>query len=331
MLTREARGGAARQVPYQALAQAAAGARLCAVVPAVRDAFWRAVSFGLAVESQRLDAALVVRGAGRHASTAAQRDAFSACLDAAPDAVLLAPLDTGGLAALVGRAREAGVAVVSLINDPGDLPVDASVVASEYRLGRLVGARLASDLRRRSGPDGEAVLVATGPAGAPWADALQAGVIAGLGEAKVSLVVRRYRANVTADTSLELLRSALQEHPGLATVVGHPKLHTVALEQLRLATGGELRLFGLSLGAMSRSRIGRGEVVAAPSSEPALQGRIAVDLAVRAARGRLATAHVEVPGVLIDNASFARYDWSRSSAPAGHRAAAGALGTAWLP
>jgi hypothetical protein len=65
--------------------------------------------------------------------------------------------------------------------------------------------------------------------------------------------------------------------------------------------------------------IQRGTIVAAPTDQPALQAKVAVDLAIRILEKQDHLKHVSAPVLLVDRDNVSRFDVGSSLAPPGFR------------
>lgn len=303
--------GTLRIAAYQPLPEASRSWKLCALYPHLKDAYWLSVNFGMVEEARRLGVGLQVLEAGGYPNLERQREQFRRCLDEGADAIMLGTVSYDGMTDLV---LDSPVPVVAAVNDINKRGIAAMAAVSWREMGRAIGAYLAE--RHPQGSPPVKVTWFPGPVGAGWVSFVQDGFHAGLDGSAVQVVETKW-----GDTGREiqhiLIEEALEAHPEVDFLIGSAVTAEAAIGLLRARglTGRIGVLADYFTHGVYRG-IKRGTVLAAPTDSPVLQGRLAVDMAVRLLEGKLMVKHagpvIEV--VDADNLESIRLD--ESLAPA---------------
>lgn len=305
--------GRSYPVDYAPLADASRPWRLCAAYPHLKDAYWLSVNYGMVEEAKRLGVALRVVEAGGYPNLDRQRAQIEACVEEGAEALILGAVSYEGLSDLV-ETLALKVPVVAAVNDIDPAGISAKAGVSWTEMGRAIGAYFA-----RLHPKGSApVKVAwfPGPKGAGWVGFVEAGFKAALADSAAEIVVTKW-GDTGTEIQLILIEEALEEHPDIDYIVGSAVTAEAAVSVLRAQglTGRIGVLADYFTHGVYRG-IKRGKVLAAPTDSPVLQGRLAVDQAVRLLEGQLALPHVGPQIRIVDGANVERFDSGDSLAPA---------------
>ncbi len=303
--------GALREGSYQALAKAQQPWRLCALYPHLKDAYWLSVNFGMVEEASRLGVALQVLEAGGYPNLERQREQFGRCLAEGANAIMLGTVSFEGMTDLV---QASPVPVVATVNDIDKGGIAAMSGVSWREMGRTVGAYLAE--RHPKGSPPVKVAWFPGPEGAGWVTFVQEGFLDGLSESAVEVVVTKW-----GDTGREiqhiLVEEALEDYPGIDYLVGSAVTAEAAIGLLRAR--GLTEEIGVVADYFTHGvyrGIKRGTVLAAPTDHPVLQGRLAVDMAVRLLEDRLEVQHAGPAIEIVDPVTLDKVRLDESLAPA---------------
>ena len=260
--------------------------RLCAIVPHVKDEYWLSVGYGMVEEARRLGVALNISETGGYRSADQQASRIDACRAEGADAIVLGSVgyDTPQIAAAIDRAAPK-TPVVAAINDVGFRAVAAKVGVSWRDMGLQVGEFLARRHPRGSGR--VRAVIATGPTMAGWVGFLASGIREGLEGSDVE-IVEEGGADTDTQEQLTLVEDLLDRHPDVDYLIGSaPAIEAaISVERIR-ARSGRVRLVATYYTQAIRRGLLRGRVDAAPFDDPRLQGRLAVEMAVRAIEGSI--------------------------------------------
>jgi protein TorT len=305
--------GPSRIIRYVPLDRASRVWRLCASYPHLKDSYWLSVNFGMVEEARRLGVALRVVEAGGYPNLDRQIAQIRDCVAAGADALIVGTVCYAGLSGLVTDLAQ-HMPVIAAVNDIDNHGITAKTGVPWVEMGRSIGAYLAHLHPKGSAP----VKVAwfPGPKGAGWVRFVEKGFRQAIAGSSAEVVVTKW-GDTGTEIQLILIEEALEEHPDLDYIVGSATTAEAAVSLLR-ARGltGEIGILADYFTHGTYRGILRGKVLAAPTDSPALQGRLAVDQAVRALEGKLEVRHAGPPIRMIDRDNIGQMDLEASLAPA---------------
>lgn len=273
---------------YQALDRAAKPWRLCVIYPHLKDAYWLSVNYGMVEEARRLGVTFDLYEAGGYPNLKRQIEQVETCGKRKMDAVILGPVSYEGLTPSVVRiARQ--MPVIAAVNDMDDAGVTAKSSVSWREMGAAAGREIA-----RRHPKGSAPVRLAwfpGPKGAGWVQFVDRGFMEALAESSAEIVATRF-----GDTGLEqqvlLVEDVLDRVPDIDYLVGSGPMAEAAVSVLRARRlGGRIGIVSTYVSHGVYRGIKRGRILAAPTDFAVLQGRLAVEFAVRAIEGKLTIRH----------------------------------------
>ncbi len=300
------------EIDYQPLARAAKPWKICASYPHLKDSYWVSVNYGMVEQAQTEGVRLTVVEAGGYPNLDRQIEQIKTCaLDA--DALIVGTVSYEGLTPTIKEIARR-IPVVAAVNDIDDSGISAKSGVSWEEMGRSIGAYLA-----RLHPIGsKPVKVAwfPGPKGAGWVKFIEAGFRDALKQSSADIVAVKW-GDTGVEIQLLLLEELLEARPDLDYIVGSAPTADAAVSLLR-AQGrvGQIQILADYFTHGTYREINRNKVVAAPTDSPPLQGRIAVDQAVRAIEGKLTYRAVGPPIEIVDHTNVQSLDLERSLAPA---------------
>ena len=273
---------------YLPLDRAAQPWRLCILYPHLKDAYWLSVNYGMVEEARRLGVSFDLFEAGGYPNLARQREQLAACADDGFDAVILGTVSYDGLTEEVERIA-ALKPVIATVNDIDDRGITAKASVPWREMGAAAGRFIAGLHPSGSAPVNVAWF--PGPAGAGWVPFVEEGFRAELATSSARLVATKY-----GDTGLEqqvlLVEEVLDASQEIDYLVGSGPMAEAAVSILRAR--GMTDTVGVVSTYLSHAvyrGITRGRILAAPTDFPVVQGRLAVEMAVRAIEGKLTVAH----------------------------------------
>jgi periplasmic protein TorT len=303
---------------YTPLDKASRRWNICVSIPHLKDAYWLAVNYGLIAEARRLNVGLSLYEAGGYEKLAKQRKQIEDCLAGDADGLIVSAISNDGLEDLIKIAADRGIPVLDLINGMSSTHLDARVAADYGELG----SQTATYLRKLHHDSDQPVRVAwfPGPEGAAWVDAGNAGFRDALKGSPIE-IVSTSMGDTGHATQSRLLEIVLDEHADeLDYIVGTAVTAEAAADVLRrrgLSKSIQVLSYYYSPGV--HRGIKRGNIVAAPSDQTALQARIAVDVMVRMLEKQDYFKHVAPRIVLVDGGKLRGWDSSTTLAPRGFR------------
>ena len=273
---------------YLALDRAAQPWRICILYPHLKDAYWLSVNYGMVEEARRLGVSFDLFEAGGYPNIDRQREQLAACADDDFDAVILGTVSYDGLTEEVERIA-ALKPVIATVNDIGDRGITAKASVTWREMGAAAGSFIA-----RLHPSGTATVNVAwfpGPSGAGWVPFVEEGFRAELAKSSARLVATKY-----GDTGLEqqvlLVEDVLDSAQEVDYLIGSGPMAEAAVSILRAR--GRTEDVGVVSTYLSHAvyrGITRGRILAAPTDFPVVQGRLSVEMAVRAIEGKLTVTH----------------------------------------
>ncbi|HQY42657.1 MAG TPA: TMAO reductase system periplasmic protein TorT [Paracoccaceae bacterium] len=300
-------------VAYEPLDHAAKPWRICVIYPHLKDAYWLSVNYGMVEEANRLGVSFDLYEAGGYPNLARQIEQVEACGKRQMDAMILGPVSYDGLTpAVVEIAKQ--MPVIDAVNDMNDTGIAAKSSVSWREMGAAAGRAIAE--RHPKGSPPVRLAWFPGPKGAGWVQFVERGFTEALAESSAQIVATRF-----GDTGVEqqvlLVEDVLDTVPDVDYLVGSGPMAEAAVSLLR-ARGLNDRI-GVVSTYVSHGvyrGIKRGRILAAPTDFAVLQGRLAVELAVRAIEGRLTIRHAGPKITTITPANIDAVGTQESLAPA---------------
>jgi periplasmic protein TorT len=283
---------AAVQVDYEPLERAARPWRFCVLYPHLKDAYWLSVNYGMVEEARRLGVAFDVFEAGGYPNLERQIDQLKGCASDEFDAVILGTVSYAGLTAEVERIARLKP-VIAAVNDIDDSGITAKSSVPWTEMGAAAGRFLAEHHPKGSPP----VRVAwfPGPQGAGWVTFVEAGFRAALADSSAQIVMTRFGDTGTEEQVL-LVEEVLEAMPDIDYLVGSGPMAEAAVPILRSQRlEGKVSIVSTYLSHAVFRGVMRNRILAAPTDSPVVQGRLALEMAVRALEGSLTLRHAGPP------------------------------------
>ncbi len=277
---------------YAALDRATRPWRLCVLYPHLKDAYWLSVNYGMVEEARRLGVAFDVFEAGGYPNLSRQIDQLRGCASDEFDAVILGAVSYAGLTADVERIARLKP-VIAAVNDVDDSGITAKASVPWTEMGAAAGRFLTERHPKASPP----VHVAwfPGPQGAGWVTFVEKGFRDALAASSVQIVMTRFGDTGTEEQVL-LVEEVLEAMPDIDYLVGSGPMAEAAVPILR-ARGleGKVEVVSTYLSHAVYRGVVRGRILAAPTDSPVLQGRLSIEMAVRALEDSLTNRHAGPP------------------------------------
>lgn len=303
----------AQTIDYAPIEQASQPWRLCVLYPHLKDAYWLSVNFGMREEAVRLGVGFDVFEAGGYPNVARQREQLKVCQSKEFDAVILGTVSYDQLSPEVERiARDKPV--IAAVNDIEDSGITAKASVPWYDMGAAAGRFIAE----RHPTESTKVTLAwfPGPKGAGWVRFVEAGFRDAIAGSSADIIATRF-----GDTGLEqqvlLVEEVLDEFPDVDYLVGSGPMAEAAVSLLRArGLAGKVQIVSTYLSHGVFRGLMRGRILAAPTDSPVMQGRLAVEMAVRAIEGKLETLHAGPKIDVLEPERLADFEMQDSLAPA---------------
>ena len=290
---------------------------LCISFPQMKDAYWLGVDFGVVDEARHLGVSAPVVEAGGYTELNTQISQIEDCVSAGADAVIIDAISFDGLNNLVGEIRAKGIPVIDVINGMSSDQISAKSLVSVGEMGAMSGEYLAN--LRPAGSDLVKVAWFHGPAGAGWVEAGNAGFAGAIAGGAVDPVETKY-GDTGKEVQAKLVEDTLKAHPDLGDIVGTAVTAEAAVPILRSrGLTEQVKVISYYDTPGVDRGIARGQILAAPTDTPVIQGRIAVDQAVRRLEGEEFVRHAGPALYVVTQENYGGFDPSSTLVPDGFR------------
>lgn len=304
-------------VDYVPLESASKAWEICVSFPHMKDAYWLGVDYGVAEESKRIGVKMQLVEAGGYTELNKQISQIEDCVSAGADAVVIGAISFDGLNNLVKEIRDKGIPVIDVINGMSSPDLSAKSLVSFGEMGAKAGEFLAQN--HPAGSDAVKVAWFPGPPGAGWVEAGNTGFVGAIEGSAVDLVETKY-GDTGKETQAKLVEDTLEAHPDLAYVVGTAVTAEAAIPILRARNlADQINILAYYYTPGVDQGIRRKQILGAPTDSPVIQGRVAIDQAVRILEGKPYEKHVGPALVMVSQATHASFDTSSTLAPAGYK------------
>ncbi len=282
--------GTVSPVTYEPLDAAEKPWNICVSFPHMKDAYWLGVDYGVTAEAERLGVNLNLVEAGGYTELNKQISQIEDCVASGADAVVVGAISYDGLNNVIGEISSQGIPVIDVINGVSSPDIAAKSLVSFHTMGYETGRYLAE--RHPAGSDPVTVGWFPGPAGAGWVEAANAGFMEAVEGSAVQVLEPRF-GDTGKEAQLKLVEDVLQANPEVRYLAGTAVTAEAAQGLIReRGLQGQVDLLAFYMTPSVYTGIQRGFILAAPADSMVIQGRIAVDQAVRILEGKDYIAHV---------------------------------------
>jgi len=304
-------------VDYTPLEKAAKAWDICISFPHMKDSYWIAVDYGVTAEAERLGVSATVVEAGGYTNLNTQISQLEDCVSAGADAVVIGAISYDGLNNVVEEIRGNGIPVIDIINGMSSPDLSAKSLVSFGEMGAKAGEYLAE--LHPAGGDAVKTAWFPGPAGAGWVEAGNSGFSNAIDGSAVNLVETKY-GDTGKEVQSKLVEDTLEAHPDLQYIVGNAVTAEAAVPILR-ARGltDQIQIISYYYTPGVDQGIARKQILAAPTDSPVIQGRTAIDQAVRILEGKEYLQHVGPALRVVTQDNHADFDLTSTMAPKGFR------------
>lgn len=305
------------KVEYVPLEKASKPWEICVSFPHMKDAYWLGVDYGVAEEAKRLGVRMQLVEAGGYTELQKQISQIEDCVAAGTDAVIIGAISYDGLNNLVAEIRKKGIPVIDVINGVSSPELSAKSLVSFGEMGSKAGEFLATLHPAGSAP----VRVGwfPGPAGAGWVEAGNKGFLEAIKGSAIEVVETKY-GDTGKEAQSTLIEDTLEAYPGLDYIVGTAVTAEAAVPILRnRGLQDEIKVVSYYYTPGVHQGIRRGQILAAPTDSTVIQGRIAMDQAVRILEGKDYLKHVGPALYVVTEETIKDFDSSSTLAPDGFR------------
>ncbi len=300
-------------VDYTPLQKASKAWDICVSFPHMKDAYWVAVDYGVVAESERLGVKMQLVEAGGYTNLNKQISQIEDCVASGAEAVVIGAISRDGMNNLIKEIRGKGIPVIDVINGISSGELSAKSLVSFGEMGYKAGEYIAKLHPKGSGK----VKVAwfPGPPGAGWVEAGNTGFLDAVKDSDIEVVETKY-GDTGKEVQLKLVEDTLEAYPDIQYVVGTSPTTEAAVKLLRdRDLQDQIKVLAYYFTPGVYQNIKRGRVLAAPTDSAVVQGRVAIDQAVRILEGKDFLKHVGPELYVIDSNNIDSFDYGSSLAP----------------
>jgi len=302
---------------YEPLEKASQKWDICVSFPHMKDAYWLGVDYGITEEARRQGVKANVVEAGGYTELNTQISQIEDCVSAGADAVIIGAISFDGLNNVVGEIRSKDIPVIDVINGMSSDQLSAKSLVSFGEMGAKAGEFLAG--LHPAGGEPAKVAWFPGPAGAGWVEAGNTGFQGAIEGSAIELVDTKY-GDTGKEAQAKLVEDTLEAYPDLNYIVGTAVTAEAAVPILRSrGLTDQVKIVSYYYTPGVDQGIARGQILAAPTDSTVIQGRIAVDQAVRILEGKDYQKHVGPALYVVTQENHGDFDPSSTLAPDGFR------------
>ena len=283
----------------------------------MKDAYWLGVDYGVAEQAKDLGVKMNLVDAGGYTELAKQISQIEDCVAGGAQAVVIGAISFDGLNSLVSELAKKGIPVIDVINGISSPDVTAKSLVSFYTMGQEAGAYLAK--KHPAGSEAVKVGWFPGPAGAGWVEAANKGFLEAVKGSAVTVLDPKY-GDTGKEVQLKLVEDALQANPDIRYIAGTAVTAEAAQGLIReRGLQGKVDLMAFYMTPGVYEGIKRGFILAAPADSMVIQGRIAIDQAVRALEKKDFVKHVGPKIFVVDPSNIATVPATNILPPDGYK------------
>lgn len=313
-----AASGKAKAVDYVPLPKASKKWDICVSFPHMKDAYWLGVDYGVVEEAKRLGVKMQLVEAGGYTNLSKQISQIEDCVARGANAVVIGAISADGLSGLIKTVAAKKIPVIDLVNGINSPDISAKSLVSFYTMGYSAGEYLAK--KHPAGGKQAKVGWFPGPAGAGWVEAAHKGFMEATKNSSLVILDPKY-GDTGKEAQSKLIEDVLQANPDLAYVAGTAVTAEAAMGILRsrnLEKKVQLVSFYITPGVYEG--IQKGRIMASPADSMVIQGRIAIDQAVRLLEGKELVKHVGPKIFVVDKENVKTTKRETVLAPASFKA-----------
>lgn len=273
---------------YDPLDKAAQHWTFCVSLPHMKDAYYLSFNYGMVEEARRLGVGFRLLDAGGYPNLERQIEQITDCVADGADGLIVATVSFDGLTPAIKTIAEK-IPVIGAVNDIADEGIAAKAAVSWYDMGNAAGRVVAE--RHPKGTPPVDLAWFPGPELAGWVRFVDAGFRDAIADSSARVIATQY-GDTGREIQVLLVEEVLENYPQIDYLVGSAPMAEAAVSILR--SKGLSDRIGVVSDYMTHSvyrALRRDRIIAAPTDFPVLQGRLAIEMAVRAVENKLTVRH----------------------------------------
>ncbi|MGQ4401955.1 substrate-binding domain-containing protein [Streptomyces hayashii] len=278
-----------------------ANPRIGLALSTLNNPFFVQIQSGAKAEAKKLGVDLTVTDAQNDASQ--QANQLQNFTSSGYDSIIVNPVDSDAASNSVKAADKAKIPVVAVDRGVNKAPVNALVASDNVAGGELAAKTVAEKL----GGTGKIVIL-QGQAGTSAARERAAGFAKGLKAYPGIQVLAQQPADFDRTKGLDVMSNLLQAHPDVQGVIAaNDEMALGAIKALGSKAGKSVQVVGFDGTPDGLKAVEQGTLYASVAQQPSQLGRIAVDNALKALRGKKVEETVKVPVKVVTEANVAGF------------------------
>lgn len=302
--------GEKMETTYSPLAKAEKKWNICVLFPHMKDSFWVAVAYGIVEESKRMGVKMTLLQAGGYENLPKQISQFDDCVASGADAIVIGAISEAGMAKKFQEGLDKGIPVISTVNPVSDAPLTAKVFVEFDTMGYQTGAYL---LEHLDGAPGKAVSF-PGPQASGWAESFAKGFKEALDGSSVELLEEKF-GDTGVSVQLKLIEDALQTYDEMTVIWGTAPTAEAAIGAVQEAGREDILIMSSYENQAMLDAMMNDEILGFATQWPVVEGRIAIDMAVRALEKKDLSTFIYTKPLMISKANAGDVDMSAVLAP----------------
>lgn len=254
------------------------------------DPYWTAVRHGIEAEAKRANISIELKVSDNYESLNQHRQQFTELADSDVDALIIGSMHYRAMDKQINRVKQKhsgqDLPVIAIINDLYANEVDGKVMVPFLDMGYEAGEFIKRHAARE-GKESITVAFLPGPINAGWAPDSLMGFVHSMRDYNgVFELVGPFWGGVDSQLQQQLIEKVFEGSKPVNYIVGNAVAAGKAAELIRvMGLEEDVHVVSTYYSPALEPMIQSGEVLAAPSDQTELLGRIAVDMAQRILKG----------------------------------------------
>ena len=257
---------------------------ICVSFPHLKDPYWLGANYGIAEEIRRDGAKMTLLEAGGYTELDTQLSQMDDCVAQGADAIILGAISADGVNAKVEEIVASGIPVIDFVNGVNSPEVSGHALVSFYDMGHVTGTYMKENLV--SGDEPVQVAFFPGPQGAGWTDTAYQGFLDAVEGTNIEVLEPKW-GDTGRDIQLALVEDELQANPDIDFIVGNAQAAVSAVQAVREAgLEDSVSILAFHQNPPVYDELAAGSLTGSANDHTVIQGRMAVDMAIRLLEGQ---------------------------------------------